>query len=168
MSVTRFVAIRCDVLLLAASMLCLQGGCAKQPPASKAFAVKGVLTADGQPVPNASIAFHRLKQDDSPLFCPVALTRSDGTFDLTSFAAMDGAPPGDYIVTVLWRDPTVEIDECECPDPIQHDVFRGRYASAATSPLRATVRPMTNIIPLDTNLPPKKERATETVTDQQE
>lgn len=168
MSVNRFVAIRCDVFLLIASMLCLQGGCAEHPPACKAFAVKGVLTADGKPVPNASIAFHRLKQDDSPLFCPVALTRSDGTFDLTSFAAMDGALPGDYVVTILWRDPTVEIDECECPDPIQHDLFGGRYANAATSPLRATVRPTTNTIPLNTHLPPKKENATENITDQRQ
>lgn len=146
----------------------MQGGCAKQPPASNAFAVKGRLTADGQPVPNASVAFHRLKKDDSPLFCPVALTRSDGTFDLTSFAAMDGAPPGEYVVTILWRDPTVEIDECECPDPIQHDLFRGRYANAATSPLRATVRPTANTIPLNASLPPKKETATEKITYQRE
>jgi hypothetical protein len=37
---------------------------------------------------------------------PFAKVKDDGTFALTTYAEGDGAPPGDYGVTVDWRPPT--------------------------------------------------------------
>ncbi|HEY2826680.1 MAG TPA: hypothetical protein VGJ04_03690, partial [Pirellulales bacterium] len=34
---------------------------------------------------------------------PTAQVKPDGTFDLSSYAANDGAPPGEYKVTVQWH-----------------------------------------------------------------
>jgi hypothetical protein len=36
---------------------------------------------------------------------PFAKVKDDGTFELTTYAEGDGAPPGDYGVTIDWRPP---------------------------------------------------------------
>jgi hypothetical protein len=54
----------------------------------------------------------------------------------------DGAPAGDYRVTLVWPDGL--IDECDCPDPILHDRLKGLYAKADQSKFQATVRSSSN------------------------
>ena len=110
------------------------------------YPVAGTLTVSGQPAANAMVAFHPLDQAGSQTTLPVASTGPDGTYRLTTYAAGDGAPVGEYAVTVVWPDDSQPHDECE--DVVKHDRFKGRYADPAKSPWRVTVGPGTNEVPL--------------------
>lgn len=127
-------------------------GCSR-PVRSGVYIVEGRLFVDGHPVSNANVAFHPAVAAAAKPVCPVALTGNDGRYRLTTFVPGDGAPPGDYIVTVIRRDPMQEFDECECTDVRQHDVYKGFYADPTTSPLRATVRAAHNEILLSSTIP---------------
>jgi hypothetical protein len=102
------------------------------------IAVGGRVLVNGKPALNVHVAFHPLNGDRHG-FCPVGRTDNDGVFHLTTSSGKDGAPAGEYNVTFIWPDPTVEIDECECPDPIKHDQFKGLYSSPDQSGYQAKV-----------------------------
>lgn len=114
------------------------GGPADIRPA--VYPVAGTLLVAGVPAGGAQIAF--IPAAGGP--CPVAVTDPDGRFRLTTRTPGDGAPPGEYVVTVLWLNHGVTVDPCECPDPTVHDRLFGAYFDGAKSTLRATVGPGPN------------------------
>ncbi len=126
------------------------------PPSHGVYPVEGTLLVDDQPAVRASMAFH--STNPAIVVCPVGVTDADGTYKLTTFAANDGAPAGEYVVTLLWPDETVPIDECERPGVTENDRFGRRYANPRTSPLRVTVRPETNPIVLHAEEDPRWRR----------
>lgn len=140
-------------------VLTLLAGCqSSEPPdvpRSPAFPVKGRLYVGSTVAANARIAFHPLDPQRSQGRCAVAITRKDGSFELTTYKLNDGAPEGDYTVTVTWPSDTMPDDECECLDPLQHDRFHGKYADPRASLLAATVLPQPNEVNLCTPELPK-------------
>jgi len=58
--------------------------------------VSGVVKYQGKPVPNGSIAFHPVAGGRQAM----GLIQSDGSYTLTSYEQGDGAPVGEYQVTV--------------------------------------------------------------------
>lgn len=132
-------------MLLAVASVSLSG-CGHEAQKT-VYAVEGKLLIGGRPAANANLAFHPAGKSPAKV-CPVATTGTDGSFRLTTYRTADGAPEGEYVVTVLWPDDSIEYDECECPDPAQHDRLAGVYAHARTSPLRATVRAERNELTL--------------------
>ncbi len=108
--------------------------------------VEGKLFIGGQPAANAKIAFHPLGGSAPRALIPVGVTRPDGSYSLMCRAPGDGAPAGEYVVTLIW--PDVALVQDECVEEVAHDRLKGRYADAAKSPLRATVAPGRNDIPL--------------------
>lgn len=73
-------------------------------------------------------------------------TESDGSFVLSAYNAWDGAPVGEYVVTVVQRQPY--LDERGKPGI---DRLPARFASAKTSDLRATVKLGPNDLTLELN-----------------
>src|SRR5262245_5308068 len=134
------------VLLLEAAFL-LPIGCRRQSQ-DEIFAVEGMLTVNGVPAANASLAFHPLDPGISA-YCPVGRTNSHGRFRLTTHSDFDGAPAGDYAVTIVWPDESSLVDECDCSDPLQHDRLKGLYANADQSEFRATVDRSANFFQFD-------------------
>jgi hypothetical protein len=67
---------------------------------------------------------------------------------LTTKSIDDGAPEGEYIVTIIWLNDSVPLDECCGFDPLPYDRLHGLYADSATSTLRAKVQPQANEITL--------------------
>jgi len=124
--------------------LMILAGCGRQPP-SRVYQVEGKLLVGEAPAANASIAFHPLDGKRSST-CSVATTHPDGSYCLTTYGTADGAPEGEYVVTVIWHNVTVPIDECACPNPTEHDRLLGIFADRTSSSLRATVRPEQNDI----------------------
>lgn len=97
--------------------------------------VKGRLLVDGVPAPGAQVAFHGLHPVSKRAFRADGLVEADGTFPLSTFHAFDGAPVGEYKVTVTWRIPP--LDANGKPGPSQ---LPAKYASPMTSGLIATVK----------------------------
>src|SRR5262245_1990400 len=92
-------------LAAAAALLALAGCGSDAKP--KTFPVKGVLTHKGkqgeQPAAGALVVFHPVGIQVHEANRPMATVRSDGTFALSTFGREDGAPAGEYYVTVVWN-----------------------------------------------------------------
>ncbi len=98
---------------------------------------------DGQvffhPVKSGRILLHRMKDDSGAwIALPQGVVASDGSATLTSYKADDGAPDGDYVVTVVWKLPLPQ-DEQSSDEERGPDQFVGRYADPATSNIRVTI-----------------------------
>jgi hypothetical protein len=122
----------------AVPLFCGAAGCG--PGESlKVFPVQGKVTVVGTPIGNASVFFYPC--DPAQPRVATATTAPDGTFRLTTLAAGDGAPEGDYDVTVVWPDLSMAGDQCGEP---LHDRLKLRYADRNKTELHATVRPGKN------------------------
>jgi len=84
-------------------------GCGEQadPTRLAVFPAKGQISFKGQvPVGASVVLFPKTaspKGSDAPLVCPRGRVQPDGTFALTSYKADDGAPAGEYAVTLEWH-----------------------------------------------------------------
>lgn len=110
--------------------------------------MQGRLFVDNNLAAKACVAFHPIDQVKSQGRLSVAMTERDGSFELTTYAMHDGAPEGDYTVTVTWPDDSMPVDECECVDPLLHDRLGGKYADPRKTSLLVTVLPQNNHINL--------------------
>lgn len=143
--------LRCRMLTTCVVMT-LASGCGRSP---RVEMVEGIVALDGQPVQGATVFFSPVAPaSEGAAGLPAAgRTAADGSFRLN---AGGGAKPGtgtkvgDYVVTVIKQ----ESDSLPSPDlnapPVVPKEIRVRdllptiYKLAATSPLRATVKPGKN------------------------
>jgi len=117
-------------------------GCGRS--ATTTYPVSGkVLDANGKPAVNAMVMFHPVPANPDVKNPPIGRVDEQGDFRLTSFVKDDGAPPGDYVVTIEWR-PLKKTPFSPEPD----DLLAGRYRNPAKSTLRAKVNEA------ETSLPP--------------
>jgi hypothetical protein len=78
-------------------------GCGAKDDRKPTFAVAGKVVEGGKPVANATIVFHPIDDPDPNAVRPRGQTAADGSFQLTTYLGSDGAPAGQYRVTVeLW------------------------------------------------------------------
>jgi hypothetical protein len=82
--------------------------------------VRGTLhAADGKPAAGATVTLH--PADGRPLDpLPFAVVGAGGAFVVGSWTTGDGAPPGTYAVTVVWRS--------VIPSDSPEGKLKGRYA----------------------------------------
>jgi hypothetical protein len=78
------------------------------------------------------VVFHSTAAEKAATIPPTARSDQDGQFSLTTFRAGDGAPVGDYVVTVRWQQ-VVGSGEAACPGP---DLLPPRYNDTKNSDLR--------------------------------
>ena len=78
--------------------------CSKSAGRKPVFPVSGrVLLPDGKPAEHALVVLHPVGETAEGAGKPHAKVSADGTFKLTTYDADDGAPAGEYRVTVeLW------------------------------------------------------------------
>jgi len=119
--------------LLAAALGCSGGDVELLPLHS----VEGALTCDGKPMPHAIVIFHPAKKGIVE-GNPRGVTDEDGRYQLTTFRADDGAPAGEYKVTIYWPQSVPE-GGLENADPLPPDRLQEAYADEATTKLTATV-----------------------------
>jgi hypothetical protein len=104
------------------------------------YPAHGRVLFEGQPMPNAQVILHPLSLDDNdhPVR-PTGRVGADGSVTLTTFTAGDGAPEGEYAVTVdlRRRPPDAEGD-------VTQSVLPARYLKPDTSPLRVRIKKGTN------------------------
>lgn len=105
--------------------------------------VRGRVLVNGQPASRALVLFIPVNEPAQPKDPrPRAEVGDDGTFVLSTYDAEDGAPAGEYVVTVTWPGGVLP-DGREEPA----DKLLGRYDGRAKSKLRATVKAGPNELP---------------------
>ena len=99
------------------------------------FPVRGqVLDAQGKPAAGALVIFHPVQADPKGPLKPVGHADENGRFTLTTYKEGDGAPAGEYVITLTWPRPK------KTPfDPEGGDQLQGRYANPDRSNFRFTV-----------------------------
>jgi hypothetical protein len=109
--------------------------CSRSSPGAKVKVcpVRGEVFVDGQPASGAVVHFHPLdKEQGPPAF---AIVQEDGSFQLSTFSNFDGAAPGEYAVTINWRDQRQTEEETV----IGPDRLGERYSKPDLSKLDAMV-----------------------------
>ena len=131
------------LLILAGAM----GGCGPAPkPAMETFPVSGFVKVNGEPAVRAEVRLRPKSPLKDPLnrsIEPYGFVGPDGFFQISTYREKDGAPPGDYAVTVTWPIVTVEGGE----DVFGPDRLGGRFASASSPVTTINVFEGSNLIP---------------------
>ncbi len=107
--------------------------------------VHGLLLQEGSPVANAHVSLYLTSPADKRLVRTAdAITAGDGSFTLTTYVANDGAPVGDYAVTVApWQPLAGE------PGRPTLNSIPERFGKVTTSGLKVTIKPGPNEITLE-------------------
>jgi len=134
--------LRAGGLLAAGALVALASGCGgnKGP---RLYPVKGSVRINGEPAKDVNVVFTPVAlpaDGDTPL-SPSAVTGEDGGFRLMSFKPGDGAPAGDYRVTVIY--PMNRYNKHQSGI----DRLRGKFADPKTSGLTAKVEATSNDLP---------------------
>lgn len=111
-------------------------------PSGKSYPVAGKVVVDGKPAPAAIVTLHPVS-GGAEISKPVANTGKDGEFRLTSDLG-EGAPAGDYKVTVVWFQPVVGRKVSEGDDASVRNFLPPQYANPETTPLKTTIKPGSN------------------------
>lgn len=110
---------------------------ADDAPASKLVTVKGQALFLDKPIPNATVTFHPLAATDPKAKTPFAVVKEDGSFVMTTDRPEDGAPPGEYSVTVSWFKPA---KGTSADDGIGEELLSAKYQRSVSSGLKVTVK----------------------------
>ncbi len=99
--------------------------------------VRGQVFAERtEPAAGALVVFHPVEADVEPTLRPVAYVDEAGNFELTTYDRGDGAPSGEYVITVEWREkPATPFSA----DNEGKDRLRGKFANPDASKFRFTV-----------------------------
>jgi hypothetical protein len=119
---------RLPAAALALLLLPACGGKQEGPPQ---YPVRGQVFVGGKPAEKADVYFHPLNNPDPRAPRPHGRVDASGAFRAGTRRSDDGAPAGEYAVTVIWA----PAEDVESPP----DLLKGRYADPRTSKLRVRV-----------------------------
>jgi len=108
------------------------------------FPVKGEVFVGGKPAVRAQVIFHPVTDLGPNVPRPTGEVAADGSFSLSTYTANDGAPAGEYTVTVSWPQGSSTIGgDAESGE----DRLGGRFNNPKTSALKAKVNDGPTTIP---------------------
>ena len=128
---------------LAVGMATMTGCGAKNADRLPVFPVEGLVTLNGQPLPNAFVVLHPKGTSDSRALAARGQTDQHGQFKVTTYDAGDGAPAGEYAVTVEYHQLIGSGGSLE-PGP---NVLPPKYASPDATDLSVRVAEGPNTLP---------------------
>jgi len=99
------------------------------------YPATGTITFKGQPTPGAFVTLHPKSPLPEGAPSPRATVKPDGGFAATTYEAGDGAPEGEYILTVQWYKP-IQKDGDLVAGP---NVIPKQYTNPKTSKLEVRV-----------------------------
>jgi hypothetical protein len=105
--------------------------------------VHGRVMLGDRPVTDALVVFHPLQPGWQGEHKPLAYTDANGCFELMTSKPGDGAPEGEYTITVVRREVDAEGDE----RPNARNLLPARYADPKRSGFRFHVQPGHNVVP---------------------
>jgi hypothetical protein len=97
--------------------------------------VLGTIQFRGQPIGGAFVSLHREDSFFPKAPSPRATVDPDGKFALSTYDAHDGAPEGEYVLTVQWYKPLRQNGELVTGP----NVLPAKYAVARTSDVRVKI-----------------------------
>lgn len=126
-------------------MVMLLSACQQSKNRPPTHPVKGSLLVNGKPANGALITFHPANGiGNGRVIRSLATVKEDGSFVLTTFNSYDGAPPGEYVVTVYWPGPV----SADSPaGEIGPDRLKGRFSTPDRPLTRVTIREGANELP---------------------
>jgi predicted phosphodiesterase len=104
------------------------------------YPVRGRAYFEGTPIPGARVTLLTKAGGTAKGSKAVGVVAADGSFDLSTYRANDGAPAGEYQVTVVWPGGSSTKGA---------NLLPSRYASGETSGLRATIQARPNELLLE-------------------
>jgi hypothetical protein len=111
------------------------------------YPVSGKVTFNGSPASGATVFFHRKGADAMNEQMIMGVVENDGTFELVCGSLGSGAPPGEYVVVIEWKDVLGRDKGRPLRGP---DKLNGRYADPIHPRLHATIKEETNdLAPFD-------------------
>ena len=113
------------------AVMCCSCGAGRKP----VYPVQGEVRVNGKAPAHAQIGFFPVKDAGPDVVHPVGQVDDQGRFTLTSYAKGDGAPEGEYRVTVAWFLASGRLDD-DAP-PVNY--LPAVYARPDSTPLRAVV-----------------------------
>lgn len=100
---------------------------------------RGYMTINGKPPVDAIVSFVSTGDPiDTRESRPWGLVNDDGSYTLTTYELFDGAPVGEYAITIRWP------MSLSGPSP---DRLLGAYSETSHSPLIVKVKPEKNFFP---------------------
>lgn len=140
--------------------LCL-ASCSNKYGDHPPYPTSGQILVDGQPAPKGlQVNFFHEGDWGERAIVPTTLTEDEGKFEMTTYGSKDGAPAGDYKVTVEW--PAWRRGRDRGPDK-----FGGKYAKKETSLLTAHVEKGTNQLPpFELTISPQQAARNKAIEDQ--
>ena len=116
-------------------------GCGEKDWHAETHPTRGRVIINGQPAAGAVVELHSTgeKKPDVRNSRPWGIVQQDGTFTLSTYESGDGAPPGEYAITVRWP-PDVN-------QPSLEDRLGGAYTKPDQSKWRATITEGDNELP---------------------
>jgi hypothetical protein len=126
-------------ILFAVALTCVVflPSCGRTDDRKPVYPVHGhVFDGNDRPAVGALVVFHPAEAGESSPVKPLAYVDEQGEFALTTYEKGDGAPEGDYVVTIEWREKSANPFAAEKEG---EDRLHGRYSSPKTSKLRARV-----------------------------
>ncbi len=103
------------------------------------FPARGSVVSKGKSLDGAMLLFHPKDSKLKDVRC-YAKTEPDGTFKVSTYDAGDGAPEGEFTVTITW--PTVSVED----GGYGEDRFQGKFNNPQTTPFKATItKPSTEL-----------------------
>lgn len=112
------------------------GGCG-QNDRLPVYPVKGAVFFKKKPLAKGWVVFHPLAGQGKKVVKPIAQVAADGSFQLRTYLPDDGAPEGEYVVTITWPalPPKNDPDLDEGPDRLQN-----RFNDPKTSKWRFQIK----------------------------
>jgi hypothetical protein len=134
--------VRWGTALLCLGAALITGACAKDEARVPVFPVRGQVHFQGKPAPGAFVVFHPTEDAGDDLR-PTGRVDADGSFSLSTYDKDDGAPAGDYTVTVEWQPLVTKGQDTE----VGPNVLPDRYGKPETTPLKASITEAPNDLP---------------------
>jgi hypothetical protein len=140
------------LIIALATAAFLFNGCNSKPATLPLHPATGELRIAGRPVAGVAVTLHPTPELASRVGAlrPHGQTDGQGRFTLTTYAARDGVPEGEWFVTLVWPDdrlPPAQREQILAQGDSLPDRFQGRYAGPSAELPRVTVLPQENNLP---------------------
>jgi hypothetical protein len=139
--------LRVTPLLLVPAVVVPTTGCSRSDR-QPVYPAQGQVLYDGKPIPHALVVLHPLSSPGKEALRPHANVGAGGQFVLGTYEPGDGAPAGEYAVTIEWWLSPAKPGTREGDGLPPVNRLPARYSQAATSGLRVRIQPGDNQLPV--------------------